>query len=85
MGMKCDKCGTEMIMANQGEIVERIPLDASEMGEGQMADYMAAELAGEMGEWEQRTGVIETIYVCPKCQNVQRVYTSKDDPKSEED
>lgn len=34
--------------------------------EGQMADYMAAELSGDYGEW----GVTEVTYKCKKCGNV---------------
>lgn len=34
--------------------------------EGQMADYMAAELSDDYGEW----GVTEVTYKCKKCGNV---------------
>ena len=34
--------------------------------EGQMADYMAAELSGDFGEW----GVTEIIYKCEKCGSI---------------
>lgn len=58
--MKCDKCGQKMLKVDRREEMADLDEDATE---GQTADYYAAELSGDMGNW--RLGIVE--YMCPKC------------------
>ncbi|MGB9635987.1 MAG: hypothetical protein ACPL1Y_01900, partial [Thermoplasmata archaeon] len=59
--MKCEKCKTEMMEVNRQYVLADV--DFEELTEGEMADYMAAELSGDFGEW----GVTEITYQCGKC------------------
>ncbi|MGC9060362.1 MAG: ribonuclease H-like domain-containing protein [Thermoplasmata archaeon] len=59
--MKCEKCKTEMMEVNRQYVLADV--DFEELTEGEMADYMTAELSGDFGEW----GVTEITYQCGKC------------------
>lgn len=60
--MKCSKCGAEMEEIRREQKMVELEEDASE---GQMADYMAAELSGDLGAW----GITEISYKCGNCGN----------------
>lgn len=59
--MKCNECGSQMIKLDR--YMEMAEMD-EDVTEGQMADYLASELSGDMGTWG--IGIIE--YRCPKCE-----------------
>ena len=61
--MKCEKCGSDMRIINHERIMVEMDDDATE---GQIADYEAAELSEDFGEW----GATEITYMCIKCGNV---------------
>ena len=61
--MECEKCKSKMIEVSRQRVMAQMDEDATE---GQMADYMAAELSGDFGEW----GVTEIIYKCEKCGSI---------------
>lgn len=61
--MKCDKCGSEVKEIGRERKMAELEEGASE---GQAADYMAAELAGENWAW----GVTEISYKCGDCGNI---------------
>src|SRR4051812_44004864 len=58
--MKCTECRIELIKLDRYEEIVDLDEDATE---GQMADYGAAELSGDLGEWAG--GIVE--YRCRKC------------------
>ena len=58
--MECKKCKSKMVGINRERVMVEMDDDATE---GQMADYSAAELSGDFGEW----GVTEITYKCEKC------------------
>ncbi len=64
--MRCEKCGSEMKEINRECRMDELDDDATE---GQMADYMAAELSGDYGDW----GVVEITYKCGRCGDIQHV------------
>ncbi len=61
--LECKKCKSKMIEISRKRVMVEIDDDATE---GQMADYMTAELSGDFGEW----GVTEITYSCEKCGNI---------------
>lgn len=63
----CSECGISMkIIRREKELPE---CDMDDMTEGQMADYMAAEMSGAYGEWE----IDVVTYKCPKCGKIEIV------------
>lgn len=58
--MKCKKCKSKMMEINRERVMVEMDDDATE---GQMADYLAAELSGDFRE----SGVTEITYKCEKC------------------
>ena len=59
----CDNCKSEMaVISSEQKMVE---MD-EDITDGQMADYMAAELSGNLGDW----GATETSYKCKNCGNL---------------
>ena len=65
--MKCEKDGSEMKLIHQErKMPDPEDMDMEQLTEGQMADYMAAELSGDFGDW----AIVEKTYKCPKCGNV---------------
>jgi len=58
--MKCNECGKNMLKVDRR--LEMAELDENAT-EGQIADYFAAELSGDMGAW--RMGIVE--YKCGEC------------------
>lgn len=58
--MKCNKCQRLMLKIDRRDEMDELNEDATD---GQMADYLAAELSGDNGAWN--LGVVE--YYCPKC------------------
>ncbi len=58
--MKCNECGKHMLKVDRR--LEMAELDENAT-EGQMADYFAAELSGNMGAWQ--IGIVE--YKCKAC------------------
>jgi predicted RNA-binding Zn-ribbon protein involved in translation (DUF1610 family) len=59
--MPCPKCGTAMRVAGREHVMAE--LDDDDWTDGQLADYMAAELSGEFGDW----GQTEITYICGNC------------------
>jgi len=58
--MKCNECGKNMLKIDRRLEMAELDEDASD---GQMADYFAAELSGDMGAWQ--LGIVE--YKCNAC------------------
>jgi DNA-directed RNA polymerase subunit RPC12/RpoP len=58
--MKCKDCGRTLIKIDRRDEMADFDDDATD---GQMADYFAAELAGDNGAWN--IGIVE--YHCPYC------------------
>lgn len=58
--MKCENCGRKLIKIDRRD--EMADFD-DEATDGQMADYLAAELSGDNGAWN--IGIVE--YHCPHC------------------
>ena len=58
----CSKCGSIMeLMSRKSELAE---CDMDDMTDGQRADYMAAKMSGDYGDWS----IIVETYKCPKCE-----------------
>jgi len=68
--MKCENCGSKLIKIDRR--TELAELD-DEATDGQMADYFAAELSGDYGEWG--IGIVE--YHCPKCDSLFQLITDE--------
>jgi hypothetical protein len=67
-GETCEKCKVKMKVIDQS----RRLLDRDELGDlsdGQEAEYIAAELGGESGDFE----VDRVTYECPKCHEIKTV------------
>jgi len=58
--MKCENCGRKLIKIDRRDEMADFDDDATD---GQMADYLAAELSGDNGAWN--IGIVE--YHCPHC------------------
>jgi len=58
--MRCNECGRPLVKVDRRMEMADMEEDATE---GQMADYSAAELSGDMGSWGM--GIVE--YVCNRC------------------
>jgi len=58
--MKCNECGKNMLKIDRRYEMAELEEDPTD---GQMADYIAAELSGDMGAW--RMGIVE--YKCNAC------------------
>lgn len=61
---KCTKCNSLMEIVQQE--TELLECDIGGMTEGQMADYMGAEMSGDFGDW----AVSVVTYKCPKCDEI---------------
>jgi hypothetical protein len=59
--MKCDKCGRKLLKVDRRVELAEPDEDATD---GQMADYYAAEMSGDMGNW----GVAILDYWCESCE-----------------
>ncbi len=64
--MECEKCKSKMIEISRERVMVEIDNNATE---GQLSDYMAAQLSGDFGEW----GMTEITYRCEKCGNIEVV------------
>lgn len=64
--MKCSKCHRPMQKIDRRDGMDELNEDATD---GQMADYIAAELSGDNGAWN--LGIVE--YLCPKCNLISQV------------
>lgn len=64
--MECEKCKSKMIEINRERVM--VEMDDNDT-EGQLADYIAAQLSGDFGEW----GITEITYRCEKCGNTEIV------------
>lgn len=58
--MRCDTCGRNMVKVDRREEMADLDDDATD---GQMADFLAAEISGDAGAWS--VGIIE--YLCTSC------------------
>lgn len=58
--MLCNECGTRMVKVDRRYQMAELDEDATE---GQMADYWASELSGDMGDWRERV----VAYMCRRC------------------
>lgn len=68
--IKCDKCGKPMVEIDRETTMAEA--DMSDLTEGQMADYMAAELSGCYGDWS----ITEITYECQRCKAVKIIDVS---------
>jgi len=68
---KCSKCGSPMkIISREQELMEcDVMCGIYNMTEGQMGDYMAAEMSGDYGDWT----VNIVTYKCSKCGKTETV------------
>lgn len=74
--MKCNECNKQMVKVDRREEMVDLDEDATE---GQSADYYAAELSGDMGDWQ--TGIVE--YLCERCDlTIELISDSLQDYKS---
>ncbi|MDK2889952.1 MAG: hypothetical protein PWR21_584 [Methanoculleus sp.] len=62
----CDNCGTVMKVISRFRRLPKYDELGDDLTEGQEADYHAAALSGDYGDW----GIDCTAYQCPKCQKV---------------
>jgi len=62
--MECEKCKTNMIEISRERVLDDV--NSEDITEGQMADYQAAALSGDLDEW----GVTEITYKCEKCGHI---------------
>ncbi|HEV2682713.1 MAG TPA: hypothetical protein VGV14_19600 [Rhodanobacter sp.] len=68
--MLCDHCHKKMHKIDRRTELTDLDDDATE---GQMADYFAAELTGDVGAWG--IGIVE--YACPSCHRVFQIMTDE--------
>jgi hypothetical protein len=61
--VKCKKCGSSIVEVNREIAIDEEIID--ELSEGEIADYIAAELAGCTGGWTETL----VTYMCRKCKN----------------
>lgn len=62
----CKKCGEKMVgIDSWRRLLDPDEVDFESLTEGQQADYMAAEMSGEWGDW----AVDEVLYECPRCKD----------------
>lgn len=65
--MKCEQCKKEMKKIERSEHMVDLEEDATE---GQEADYYAAELSGDYGEWKEAS----VTYICDRCITEKTIY-----------
>lgn len=58
--MVCIECKCEMIELSRERVMDE---EIDDLSDGQMGDYCAAELAGDLGDW----GCTEITYWCKNC------------------
>lgn|GEM_PF-1911296 len=64
--VECKNCRLVMKEVNRKQVINELDEDSTD---GQMADYLAAELSGDTAEWEST----EVTYECEKCGHIQYV------------